>query len=142
MPLNPSPEAFGLHENAEITTAQNEIRSLLESILAVQPRATSGVGRSREEIIADIATSIQKRTPEPYDLEAIKKQYPTDYKESMNTVLAQEIIKYNTLLKVMHSSLHEVKRALKGEVVMSDELEKVSISLHDNLVSYLACASF
>lgn len=136
MPLNPSPEAFGLHDNAEITTAQNEIRSLLETILAIQPRATSGSGRSREEIITDIASNIEKRTPAPFDLDKIKKQYPTDYKESMNTVLVQEIIKYNTLLIVMRASLVEVKRALKGEVVMSDELESVSISLHDNLVHF------
>lgn len=33
LPINPSPEAFGLHENAEITTEQNTTRLLLESIL-------------------------------------------------------------------------------------------------------------
>ena len=42
LPLNPSPEAFGLHENAEITNAQNETMALLETILSVQPRDTSG----------------------------------------------------------------------------------------------------
>lgn len=136
LPLNPSPEAFGLHDNAEITTAQNEIRNLLESILAIQPRATTGKGRSREEIITDIATGIEKRTPAQFDLEKIKKQYPTDYKESMNTVLVQEVIKYNILLQVMKTTLADVKKALKGEVVMSDELEQVSISLHDNLVNF------
>ena len=32
LPLNPEPEAFGLHSNAEITNAQNETRILLETL--------------------------------------------------------------------------------------------------------------
>jgi dynein heavy chain len=32
LPLNPAPEAFGLHDNAEITNAQNETRTLLETL--------------------------------------------------------------------------------------------------------------
>lgn len=35
LPLNPSPEAFGLHENAEITTNQKQTRTMLESILSL-----------------------------------------------------------------------------------------------------------
>lgn len=53
----------------------------------------------------------------------------------MNTVLVQEIIKYNNLLSVMKQTLVEVKKALKGEVVMSEELEFLANSLHDNQVN-------
>jgi dynein heavy chain, axonemal len=35
LPLNPNPEAFGLHENAEIITNQNETRIILESVLSI-----------------------------------------------------------------------------------------------------------
>lgn len=137
LPLNPAPEAFGLHENAEITTAQNEIRTLLETILSIQPRATAKGARSREEIITEIASNIEKKTPAPFDYESVYNKYPTDYKESMNTVLVQEIIKYNNLLTVMKRTLVEVKKALKGEVVMSEELEFLANSLHDNQVTLL-----
>jgi len=47
--LNPHPEAFGLHENAEIITNQNETRSILENIQSIQPRTSTGKGKSREE---------------------------------------------------------------------------------------------
>lgn len=87
LPLNPHPEAFGLHENAEITTAQNTTRILLEAVLSMQPRASSGSGKTREEIIGEQAKFIQGRTPPPFDLEQVGKQYPTSYEESMNTVL-------------------------------------------------------
>ena len=55
LPLNPHPEAFGMHENAEITTAQNNTRILLETVLSMQPRASTGSGKSREEIIGEQA---------------------------------------------------------------------------------------
>ena len=88
MPLVPHPEAFGLHENAEITTNQDATRTLLADVLSVQARASSGSGLTREEIIANITKGIQDKTPPPMDLDFVLEKYPTMYTESMNTVLA------------------------------------------------------
>lgn len=52
----------------------------------------------------------------------------------MNTVLAQEVIRYNKLLVLMARQLKEVQRALLGEVVMSEELDGVATSLFNNQV--------
>jgi len=52
----------------------------------------------------------------------------------MNTVLTQEIIRYNALLKTMHDLLTDLQLALIGEVVMSEELELMSNSIYDNQV--------
>ena len=52
----------------------------------------------------------------------------------MNTVLAQEVIRYNRLLVVMAKMLSDVQKALKGEVVMSEELELLATSLFNNQV--------
>lgn len=71
LPLNPAPEAFGLNDNAEITNSQNATYELLETILSVQPRAASGKGKSREEIIEEIAIFVEKRTPEVFDIDII-----------------------------------------------------------------------
>ncbi len=122
LPLSPSPEAFGMHENAEITTAQNQTLSLLESILSIQPRTSSSSGKNREEIIYEIAESIEKKLPELFPLEDVMKKFPTDYNESMNTVLVQELVRYNRLIEVMKTSLYNLKKALKGLVVMSEDL--------------------
>jgi hypothetical protein len=72
--------------------------------------------------------------PAPFDVEAISAAYPTTYEESMNTVLAQEAIRYNALLEVIDSSLRATLKALKGLVVMNPDLEKVVNSLYDNQV--------
>ncbi|KAL4440889.1 hypothetical protein ABPG74_009302 [Tetrahymena malaccensis] len=137
LPLNPAPEAFGLHDNAEITNAQNETRDLLESLLSLQPREQGGEGKSREEKITEIANFIQQQTPPVWDIESISKQYPTDYNESMNTVLVQELIRYNRLLEIMAISLVQVKKALVGLIVMSEELEILANNLHDNQVPHM-----
>ena len=42
LPVNASPDIFGLHQNADITCAQNETYAMLNTILSLQPRASSG----------------------------------------------------------------------------------------------------
>ena len=48
-----------------------------------------------------------------------------EYFESMNTVLCQELVRFNRLLEVIHSSLRSLQKALKGLVLMSDDLDKL-----------------
>lgn len=67
-------------------------------------------------------------------MEYVAKKYPTSYDESMNTVLFQECVRYNAMLILMKSSLALVQRALKGEVVMSEDLDKMSSCIFDNMV--------
>ena len=133
-PMVPNPEVFGLHENADITCDQNETYALFETVLSLQPRVNSGGGLSREDVIEASASDIFARCPEPFDIDQVAHKYPTDYNQSMNTVLTQECIRYNALLIVMRRSLQEGLKALKGLVVMSPELEAVTNSIFDNQV--------
>ena len=61
MPITSYPEAFGLHENADITYAQNETYALLGSLLKLQPRVSSGGGLSREDVIDALCADILAR---------------------------------------------------------------------------------
>lgn len=58
-----------------------------------------------------------------WDVEAVSMRYPTDYYESGNTVLVQEVQRYNNLLSLMKKSLAELQKALKvGHSVRTDLL--------------------
>ena len=134
LPVNSEPEVFGLHDNADIITAQNEGADLLATVLAVQPRQSSSGGKSQESIILELLEDITKKTPEVFDREAVFKQFPTDYNESLNTVLIQEVIRYNVLLNLMKTSIVTLEKGLTGRIVMDEETEEMAQSLFINQV--------
>nr|XP_054101684.1 dynein axonemal heavy chain 1 isoform X2 [Callithrix jacchus] len=137
LPLNDIPEIFGLHDNANITFAQNETFALLGAIIQLQPKSSSVGSQGREEIVEDIAQNILLKVPEPINLQLVMAKYPVLYEESMNTVLVQEVIRYNRLLQVITQTLQDLLKALKGLVVMSSQLELMAASLYNNTVPEL-----
>lgn len=133
LPMNEGPEVFGLHDNANISTAIAETNLLLESALSLQPRGASGGGggavKSWDEVLDETARDIAAKLPPLYDLEKAELAFPVSYSESMNTVLTQELGRFNRLLALLQISLVEIQKAIKGLVVMSAELEAMGNSM-------------
>jgi len=134
LPDHAAPEVFGFHDNAAITSATNDTLHMFTTVLALQPRTSSGAGLSREDTIDQLAVDTAQRVPGPYDMEPIMKAFPVRYDESMNTVLQQEIIRYNKLLSVMRSSLANVRKALVGQMVMTEELDALGSSMYNQQI--------
>ncbi|ESO89088.1 hypothetical protein LOTGIDRAFT_210054 [Lottia gigantea] len=129
LPLIQNPEVFGLHENADVTKDNQETQTLFDSILLTLPRQSGGGGKSSGEVIQDLAADILSKLPSDFDIPYVIKKYPVMYSESINTVLRQELIRFNRLTSVVRSSLQNLCKAIKGLVVMSSELEEIFNSM-------------
>eukprot|EP01028_Stygiella_incarcerata_P004265 TRINITY_DN1920_c0_g2_i1.p1 TRINITY_DN1920_c0_g2~~TRINITY_DN1920_c0_g2_i1.p1 ORF type:complete len:4143 (+),score=1128.32 TRINITY_DN1920_c0_g2_i1:148-12576(+) len=134
IPLIQKPEVFGFHDNADITKDIKETHDMFDSILLAEGGHTSSGGKSFDEVVAEVATDILSRVPDVFDLEAAMEKYPVAYEESMNTVLVQEMIRFNNLIAVVRSSLVNVQKAIKGLVVMSSSLEAMGHSIFNGKV--------
>jgi len=134
LPAIAEPEVFGLHANADISKDQQETDLFTDSALKTQSHSTGGAGGSKEAVLDDIAADTLARVPLPFDIEAARYKFPVDYHESMNTVLTQELVRLNWLIEVIHSTLTDLRKAIKGLVVMSADLEAVANAMFDGKV--------
>eukprot|EP00929_Paragymnodinium_shiwhaense_P087545 TRINITY_DN476_c0_g3_i1.p1 TRINITY_DN476_c0_g3~~TRINITY_DN476_c0_g3_i1.p1 ORF type:complete len:2301 (-),score=755.59 TRINITY_DN476_c0_g3_i1:246-6980(-) len=135
LPIMTPPEVFGLHANCEITCAESESLVLLEDTLRCSGGGGGGGGGGDGADLTDeLAQELVDLTPEPFDLDLFEERFPTMYEESRNTVAKQEAFKYNRLINVLKVQLPLYRRASRGLVVMTDELEGVGIGLFLNAV--------
>jgi len=132
-PATATPEAFGMHANADIAKDKKEMFLLVDSILLTQSQSGGGGGaRSRDDVVGDLAADIAQKVPPNFDIELVQRAYPITYLESMNTVLKQELIRYNRLLGIMRDSLSSIQLAMKGLIVLSAELDAMATQMFNN----------
>lgn len=89
----------------------------------------SAKGLSDDDYIINTVIDIQKSLPKDFDIEMVQKKYPIDYNESMNTVLVQEMERFNNLLREIRSSCKNLHDGVLGKIVMTPSLEDVSAAL-------------
>ncbi|ESP01004.1 hypothetical protein LOTGIDRAFT_225521 [Lottia gigantea] len=129
LPNNQQPEIFGMHENVDIARELQETKLLFDSVLLTQGGGGGSGGGKTDEKLAEITKDILSKLPPDYDIEEATRKYPVVYNESMNTVLVQEMERFNVLLRIIRTSLQNLQKAIKGLVVMSAELEGLASSL-------------
>jgi dynein heavy chain len=126
------PEAFGQHSNADIASQMEETKTLLNTVLSLQPRQTSGGGSGKtiEERVLDLIQQLQDQVPQPLPSKQLRKKYEFD-QSPLTVVLLQEIDRYNVLLSKIHSTLVQLSKGIQGLVVISSALEEMFNSLSD-----------
>jgi len=139
LPMIDNPEVFGMHDNANITFQLQETQSIYDMVLSLQPRVGGGGvegAKTPEDIVDELAETFEGNLPEILDRE---KAAPGMFEmmdngafRSLDTVLLQEMDRFNKLIKAMGVSLKELRKAIKGLVVMSAELEAMFVSFQNN----------
>ncbi|KAH9600450.1 Dynein heavy chain AAA lid domain [Trypanosoma melophagium] len=149
MSLVDEPEVFGMHDNANLRYQLQVSQYLMSTIISIQPRLsaggstkTSGDGRknskdseeSNGEFAATPEEEVRRKCEEfestlPNVLsrdEAGPKTFTTlesGLPNSMSTVLAHEMVKYNKLITTMRKTVHDLQKALQGLTVLSADLD-------------------
>lgn len=75
---------------------------------------SEGGEKTPDEVVLDVAADILTKLPDDFDLRQALLIYPTLYHQSMNTVLVQEMGRFNILLTRIRYTLIDVRRAIKG----------------------------
>ena len=148
MELTDSPEIYGLHSNQAIKLETREGERVLGLLSHIRKSALliddlelkKGNGsdsldvdlvskQNRGKILQKICAQILEKLPKQFDLNEVKEKYPVLYEESLNTVLQEEVMRYNRLLDRVHSTALSVFHAATGFSFMSLELEDISSDL-------------
>eukprot|EP01116_Phalansterium_solitarium_P024809 TRINITY_DN91_c3_g2_i3.p1 TRINITY_DN91_c3_g2~~TRINITY_DN91_c3_g2_i3.p1 ORF type:complete len:554 (-),score=254.47 TRINITY_DN91_c3_g2_i3:209-1870(-) len=131
LPAVNTPTVLGLHPNAEIgyytEASTRALRNLID--MQVSKSGSAAGGESREAYVAQLASDIDAKLPEPFDLLLIGKQKRELGITPTQVVLLQELERFNALLRVMKISLRSLQQALVGEIGMNNELEDLEKSL-------------
>jgi dynein heavy chain len=130
-----SPEIFGLHPNADLTFRVKEVTALLNTLMETQPKGGGGGGdgASRESQVSDKAGELLQRMPKQY----VEEDYRAKIQKlggltiPLNIFLYQEIQRLQAVLFKVSNMLQQLILAIKGEVVMTEELQLCLQAIYD-----------
>ena len=137
LPEDAPPEVVGLHGNAGARRTRSEGDELVRSLRRCLGSAAQSQRIAGAESGALLARqfelqveSLSAKLPRRFDIDELATKFPLSADgPPMNTVLIQEVRRFNRLLDVISSSLAQLLLALRGRSVMSAELDTLRAEL-------------
>lgn len=149
-PEKDPPAIFGLNASADLTFRLNQSLVLINTLVDVQPRESSGgSGLSREDQVKKkIEEDYYKNLPPNFDKIDVEKQIMafrapaglkkpekmSDQQLPLSVYLRQEIDCLQRILDICRSMMQEMVKAIDGEVVMTPELVVAIEMIYNNRV--------
>lgn len=92
----------------------------------------SKTGTSPEDEVKNKAKDILNRLPKKFSIDEVREKHPILHEESLNSVLHQELMRYNNLIDVVFNSMKNLIDAINGDAVMTSDLELILLNVYDN----------
>ena len=132
--INESPVCYGLHANSEINFMTAQAQALFRAAAELAPRGGGGSGgMTLEEKVKRILDDIMEKLPELFSLQELDER-TQDERTPYTSVFLQECERMNGLLFEMKRSLIELDLGLKGDLGMSEAMERLMYCLFDDKV--------
>ncbi|XP_070257562.1 dynein axonemal heavy chain 14 [Myotis yumanensis] len=152
LPDDEPAELLGLHPEATRRCREAQAQSFMDNLVALQPRTGQPslvISRepSSDDLVMEMVTNVQKRLPMTVEKEERRGSQSTlrsimagNVWEALNkglegydplihcvllSFLKQEIERFDKLLLVIHESLKDLQLAIKGNIVLTPELEEI-----------------
>nr|XP_036878224.1 dynein heavy chain 11, axonemal [Manis javanica] len=119
-----SPALYGLHPNAEIEFLTVTSNTLFRVLLEMQPRnalMSEELGQSTEEKVKNVLDDILERLPDEFNIAEIMQK--NSNRSPYVVVCFQECERMNILLREIRVSLQQLDLGLKGELMLSPDME-------------------
>jgi dynein heavy chain len=106
---------------------------ILDTVLSIQPKDSSGgSGETRESIVTRICDDMLEKLPSDYiDFEVKQRLQKMGPLQPMNIFLRQEIDRMQRVISIVRSTLHDLKLAIDGTIIMSENLRDALDSMYD-----------
>ncbi|KAI3374766.1 hypothetical protein L3Q82_021323, partial [Scortum barcoo] len=139
LPTVDSPQALGLHPNADITYQTNTSAEVLDIITNIQPKESGGgSGETRESIVYNMAGDMLEKLPPNYLPHLVKDRLKKMGElNPMNIFLRQEVDRMQRIISVLRTSLTDLKLAIDGTIIMSENLRDALDNIFDARVPNL-----
>uniref|UniRef100_A0A183SJY9 Dynein axonemal heavy chain 3 n=2 Tax=Schistocephalus solidus TaxID=70667 RepID=A0A183SJY9_SCHSO len=133
LPISDSPQCFGLHPNADITYQTNSSSAMLTTIINIQPKDSSGGGtETRESVVYRLASEMESKLPPDYNPFEVKDRLQKiDYLKPLHIFLRQEIDRMQRVIRVVRSTIGDLKLAIDGTIIMSENLRDALDNIFD-----------
>ncbi|KAJ3090810.1 hypothetical protein HK102_002597 [Quaeritorhiza haematococci] len=126
-----TPYLYGLHPNAEIGVLTKMGDKLFKTILEMQPQDTAGGSSgSKEEKVKGVLDDILERLPENFNVAELISR--VEERTPYISVAIQECDRMSILTTEIRRSLKELDLGLKGDLTITENMEKLMNSLFLN----------
>uniref|UniRef100_A0A8C9WHP3 Dynein axonemal heavy chain 8 n=1 Tax=Scleropages formosus TaxID=113540 RepID=A0A8C9WHP3_SCLFO len=139
LPAVDTPQVFGLHPNADIMYQTNTSAEVLDIITNIQPKeSVGGSGETRESVVYKLAQDMLDKLPADYIPHEVRARLvKMGALNSMNIFLRQEIDRMQRIIGVVRKSLSDLKLAIEGTIIMSENLRDALDNMYDARVPNL-----
>ncbi|XP_023777494.1 dynein heavy chain 5, axonemal-like isoform X1 [Cyanistes caeruleus] len=133
LPVIDTPEVFGLHPNADITYQTNLANETFSTIVSIQPKDSSTRGgETREAVVQRLADEMLEKLPPDYNPHEVKAQLQKmGAFQPINIFLRQEIDRMQLVISRVRATLTDLKLAIDGTMIMSEELQDALDNIYD-----------